>query len=222
MLTFAIGDIHGRLDLLELALAEIAEYPGLKRIVFLGDYVDRGPDSAGVVERLMGLSSLGTEYVFLKGNHEDLMLAAFDDPSQRYMWEMNGAKSTWLSYTNENYIDMDRINKHLQWMESLQLMFKDELGRVFVHAGIDPRRGLEFQDAQTLMWVRQVFLDVSELEAYIVHGHTHTHSNKRTSEYEDLPHRCNLDTAAYHTGLLSVAVFEDHQIQPTSIFQVSK
>ena len=215
MLTFAIGDIHGRVDLLRLALAEIDTFEGPKRVIFLGDYVDRGPDSREVIELLMSLNP--ENHIFLMGNHEELMINAIEDKSSSsiYMWHINGGKQTVESYDGPVPLE------HLEWLKNLQYFFHDECGRIFVHAGIDPRKSLQEQQPEALTWIRDVFLDVAELPAYVVHGHTHTHRNKRISDTEDLPHRCNLDSGAYYTGYLSVAVFNEYQTRPQSIFQVS-
>lgn len=207
----AIGDIHGRLDLLDRALEIIEKRFPVATTVFLGDYIDRGPDSAGVLDRLIGLPA--ERFVCLLGNHEDLALE--NDGFPHYLWDINGGRQTIASY------DDDRMSEvHVAWLRELPTMFTDRMGRVYVHAGINPRRELDKQDRADVLWIRDLFLDLNELPAYIVHGHTHTHRNKKTHEVENLPHRCNLDTAAYHTGLLSMAVFDDSQLQPIEIIEV--
>jgi len=211
MLTFAIGDIHGRADLLELALAEIATFEGEKLTIFLGDYVDRGPDSCAVIERLIGLDP--ANHIFLMGNHETLMLDYLLN-GQHYMWDINGGAQTLDSYQGKVPL------AHIEWLQDLRYYYEDKMGRVFVHAGIDPRHSLAEQEPETLVWIRDIFLDHGGLPYYVVHGHTHTHRNKRMAEVENLPHRCNLDTAAYYTGFLSIAVFNDRDVQPERIIQV--
>jgi serine/threonine protein phosphatase 1 len=210
--TFAIGDIHGRLDLLELAVSEIDTYKGDKRVILLGDYVDRGPDSAGVIEFLRKLDN---SYVCLMGNHEELMLDSLVGGYGTALWYMNGGQQTLNSYP-----DGIVPQEHIEWLQERPYFINDGV-RFFVHAGIDPRKPLAEQDLFTLTWVREVFLRATKLPMHIVHGHTHTHAEKQTAIPENLPHRTNLDTCAYHTGLLSIGIFEDHQVQPTSIFQVS-
>lgn len=214
MITFAIGDVHGRLDLLELAVAEIDTVGRDKRVILLGDYVDRGPDSADVINFLMKLDN---SYTCLMGNHEELMLDALVSSKDTYahrVWYANGGLQTMESYAGPVPTD------HIEWIQERPYFINDGK-RFFVHAGIDPRQPLHNQNLSTLTWIREVFLDAEELPIHVVHGHTHTHRNKQTAIPENLPHRTNLDTCAYHTGFLSVGVFEDHQIQPTSIFQVS-
>lgn len=204
--TYAIGDVHGRLDLLALAFAEIdAEQQGRSaKVVMLGDYVDRGPDSCGVVAFLMAYSGLHN-LICLKGNHEDLMVgAARGDPSSLHCWMSNGGFQTLASYGDS----VDQA--HVDWLGALPVLHADQ-HRVYVHAGLMPGYAPEQQEDEWCLWIRDRFLDAGDQWGkHVVHGHTHTHHGKpNRSLPEMLPHRTNLDTCAYYTGILSVGVFDD-------------
>jgi serine/threonine protein phosphatase 1 len=204
---YAIGDIHGRLDLFEAALAAIAAHdPGATRqVVCLGDYVDRGPGGAGLVARLIALSGPG--FVCLKGNHEVLMLEALRgrrDGLDR--WLANGGEATLESYGGLHSVP----EAHLDWLDALPLIFSDP-HRHYVHAGLEPGLPIEAQDAAALLWIRDRFLMAGpdELPRHVVHGHTPRWRGKPDrAQPELLPHRTNLDTGAWMTGVLSVGVFD--------------
>lgn len=217
-ITYAIGDIHGRLDLLERAadaiMKDLAGRPG--RVICLGDYVDRGPDSKGVVEFLMRAQRDGS-LVCLKGNHEEIML---DGVAGRNldMWIGNGGGATIASYGEAGV-----PQAHIDWMGALPV-YVEAAGRLFVHAGFMPGERLEDQDAEVMMWIRDRFLLAEKDFAdwpHIVHGHTPHHPWKPDpAKPELLPWRTNLDTAAFHTGVLTVGVFEGDGGPPTRIIQV--
>lgn len=213
-LTYAIGDIHGRLDLLRKAEGAIAAHAQSRagdtghRVICLGDYVDRGPDSKGVVEALMDLAA-SSAWLCLKGNHEDLMVEALRG-------QRRGAVARWINMVGDetlaSYGGQGAVpGAHVDWLESLPL-FHADLHRLYVHAGVAPHVPLEEQDPQTLMWIREPFLvaPAEALPRHVVHGHTPKWRRKPDpSQPELLPHRTNLDTGAAWTGILSVGVFED-------------
>ncbi len=209
-LTYAIGDIHGRLDLLRKAQGAIAAHAGAAphRVICLGDYVDRGRDSKGVIETLMALC-VESSWICLKGNHEDLMVEALR--TERWggleRWTANGGDETLLSYGGEHGVPA----AHLDWLEALPLFHRDA-HRFFVHAGVKPNLPLEYQDPHSLMWIRNAFLAAppEALPCHVVHGHTPRWRLKPDlARPERLAHRTNLDTGAVWTGILSVGVFED-------------
>lgn len=221
--TFAIGDIHGRLDLLERAAdvvtAYLADRDAVGRVICLGDYVDRGPDSKGVVEFLMEAQKLGA-LECLRGNHEAMMVLAHDEPSLMDMWlgPRWGGTATMDSYGGR------APQEHLDWLASLPVLHRDEL-RLFVHAGFMPGVPLEKQDEESMLWIRdRFFLAEEEFEGwpYIVHGHTPTHPWKENpAEPEVLGWRTNLDTGAVRTGVLAVGVFTDARPQPLEVLKVT-
>jgi serine/threonine protein phosphatase 1 len=214
--TYAVGDIHGRLDLLTSAVDAIARHvDGAPfRVVFLGDYVDRGPDSRGVIDLLMELQR-EWPVVCLKGNHEELMLQAVTEPGGGRLerWLEYGGRNTLKSYgvaPDDENIAAGIPREHLRWMASLPRTTGDR-HRIYVHAGLMPGTPVHRQKDQTCLWIRERFLQAkaSEFEAHVVHGHTPVWEGKPDpSEPELLEHRTNIDTAAFATGVLSVAIFE--------------
>ena len=221
---YAVGDIHGRLDLLDLLLAKIAEdigaRPGKRTyIVFLGDLIDRGPDSAGVVERLLNYRPDFATPIFLAGNHEEVMLRALKgEPDILGDWLKFGGAECLASYGIDaaalSRMEADKAaellrskvpSAHIDFLEGFADTFRfgDYL---FVHAGIRPGIPLEEQDQFDLRWIREPFLSGShEHGPMVVHGHT------IVSEVEERAHRICIDTGAYHSGILTAVGIEDDQ-----------
>ncbi|MBX3428404.1 MAG: serine/threonine protein phosphatase [Hyphomonadaceae bacterium] len=216
---YAIGDVHGEIEKLDRLLGfvreDAARLGGRHKIVFLGDLIDRGPDSRGVVERAKALCE-SDEAIVIKGNHEELMLHACDKRESVgiYWWAENGGDETILSYVRANgYADdfRDAIDPaHISWLRALPVMVRDEERRlVFVHGGIDPATFPNCSD-EVRMWTRsQKFFDPGrwpkrvELEDIVViHGHTPTHDFKPHAN----PRRINVDTGACFGGPLTAVV----------------
>ena len=229
---YALGDIHGRLDLLELAADRInAHLDGrLGKFVFLGDYVDRGPDSCGVIDFLISAQRKGGA-VCLKGNHEDMMLNAMRDPEAAFHWLCNGGDATLRSYGGELERWRDDLalvpQDHLDWLASLPSLVVDD-HRFYVHAGLTPGVRAEDQDEEVRLWIREKFLRAKRMKEFpdgkhIVHGHTHTWEGKpEPSAPELLAHRTNLDTAAYDSGVLTIGVFHaDRPGGPVEVMAVT-
>jgi len=213
--TYAVGDIHGRLDLLGLALTGIERHSrGLRsRIVFLGDYIDRGPDSRGVVERLMQVQREAGA-ICLKGNHEDLMVRAFTESRSTDFsrWRACGSAPTLLSYGVAAGDDPMAIvpRDHIRWLAQLPLTTADP-GRIYVHAGLMPNKPFREQTEATFLWIREAFLRAraKDFDVHVIHGHSPLWEGKPNPAQPELhDHRTNLDTAAFATGVLSVGVFE--------------
>jgi serine/threonine protein phosphatase 1 len=219
---FAIGDIHGRLDLYEAMIAAIeddmAGAPALDhRIVLLGDLVDRGPDSAGVVARTRAWQRLRKVRV-LAGNHEDMFLAAFEKPEALRHFLKHGGYETLLSYglTREELsgLDLDDIFARLQhaipqetrdYIAAFETMIRAG-DYVFVHAGIDPARPLGDQKRSDCLWIRERFLShEGPLEKVVVHGHT------IFDRVMDCGNRIGIDTGAFRSGVLTALVLEGDQ-----------
>jgi serine/threonine protein phosphatase 1 len=205
-LTYAIGDIHGRLDLLRAAIDVIAEHAHGRpyEVICLGDYVDRGADSKGVIDTLMTLAG-NAAWRCLLGNHEDMMARSLRtrDREELDRWLNNGGDATLDSYSDSVPV------AHLEWLESLPLLHRD-VHRLYVHAGVAPGIPVEAQDKRTFLWIREAFLTAkaSALPCHVVHGHTPYWRMKPEPHLpERLGHRTNLDTGAYFTGVLSVGVF---------------
>lgn len=215
-LIYAVGDIHGRLDLLEAALLQIETHLDGRRgkLIFLGDYVDRGPESCGVIELLIKAREAGA--VCLKGNHEEMMLRAFrGDQDDAVHWIFHGGDATLISYGATGRADdtLRRVPQaHLTWLESLPTSAADD-HRVYVHAGLMPNVPIEQQDDEALLWIKEKFLRAGKRAfkdvGHIVHGHTPYWASKPNAEEPELlAHRTNLDTGAFLTGVLSVGVFD--------------
>lgn len=218
---YAVGDIHGRLDLLDALLAQIesddAARPAARStVIFLGDLIDRGPDSAGVVQRLMELSARTDTVRFLLGNHEEVFLKAMSGDLKALSFFIRiGGKPTILSYgiTEQQYLETDypellellraRVPPaHLEFLAGFEDMIV--LGDyAFVHAGVRPEVPLAEQSAATLRWIRDEFLTHrAPHEKIIVHGHT------ISEEIEEHAFRIGIDTGAYATGKLTAMGFE--------------
>lgn len=215
---YAVGDIHGRADLLDrlhaMIEADMRTAPERRLVVYLGDYVDRGPDSAAVIDRLCRRQLPATETVTLLGNHEAMMLEFLDAPHGASLWLANGGDATLRSYnvrvphSSDEFLLAQRAllgalpRHHLNFLRGLPLeaRFGDYL---FVHAGIRPGIPLDRQTPEQMIWIRDVFLD-SEADhgAIVVHGHTIVH------EVEWRPNRIGIDTGAYATGRLTALVLE--------------
>jgi len=216
---YAIGDVHGEVDKLDVLLGRIETDPlragAAHLIVFLGDLIDRGPDSRAVIVRAKSLSAAGRAVV-IKGNHEQLMLHAYThwDSMGVYHWAENGGDQTIASYrrVNGDFSDWREAidDDHVAWLRGLPTIWRDEARRLaFVHGGIDPKAFPECSD-EIRMWTRsQKFFDPGrwpkrpELEGLlVVHGHTPTSDDKPHVN----PRRINVDTGACFGGPLTAAV----------------
>ncbi len=221
---YAVGDIHGRLDLLNLILAEIerdmaARSAARTFIIFLGDLVDRGPDSAGVIERLRTYRNPSAELVFLSGNHEEVLLEILSGKlGVLPAWLKFGGAECAMSYgidpeqlrqTDERRaieLVRDKVPRgHREFLRSFADTFRfgDYL---FVHAGIRPGVGLDEQDRKDLRWIREPFLgDPKEHGFVVVHGHT------IVREVEERANRIGIDTGAYQSGILTAVGIEEER-----------
>jgi serine/threonine protein phosphatase 1 len=218
---YVVGDVHGRLDLLDRLLAgidhEIADRPRRKiLLVFLGDLIDRGPSSAQVVERLRSYRRAGTQTVFLLGNHEEVLLRILDgDASLIPSWLRFGGAQCLKSYgadsrriaAQEDARALDAIKRAIpeeqqQFLRSFvdTCRFGDYL---FVHAGIRPGVSIDQQLQSDLRWIREPFLlDETDHGCVVVHGHT------ISPEVEERANRIGIDTGAYRTGVLTALALE--------------
>lgn len=220
---YAIGDIHGRLDLLAdlldmIASDDFARGGDPATLIFLGDLIDRGPDSAGVITKLLKLEQErpAGKTRFLLGNHEEVFLSALDDDERalRFLIKIGG-RETILSYgiSPEDYrsLDYSELLKILPGM--VPQSHRDFLSRfedlivigdyAFVHAGVRPEEPLARQKSKDLRWIRDDFTSYrGTYEKVVVHGHT------ISDDVEVLSHRIGLDTGAFASGKLTAMGFE--------------
>ncbi|HVV31800.1 MAG TPA: metallophosphoesterase family protein [Vitreimonas sp.] len=231
---FAIGDVHGRVDLLEKLLARLEAQAGADTregvapvVVFLGDYVDRGPDSRGVIDLILSGRPLGYDRRFLRGNHEQAMMAFAAAPLENRAWLLQGGAETLMSYGVKppsplNATEADWVQaaadlnsalpaEHRVFFEGLERYV--EMGDyAFVHAGIDAARSLEDQTDDDLYWSRQRFLNSKRRFSHrVVHGHTPV-----ATPYADA-RRVGVDTGAYASGTLTAARFEGEAVDFVSV-----
>jgi serine/threonine protein phosphatase 1 len=217
---YVIGDIHGRLDLLDRMIEAIrrdVEQHGPDCLtVTLGDYVDRGPNSRGVLDRLLR-NPFPSDYVALKGNHEVLFAAFLDEPALGARWRHLGGFETLHSFgvpvaplmVGRNYdqaaeqLRAALSPEHTKFLASLKPSLTH--GRYFLcHAGIRPGIPLDRQSEDDLLWIREEFLNSRmDFGKIVVHGHT------PMAEPEVLPNRINIDTGAFATGRLTCVVLEE-------------
>ncbi len=223
---FAIGDIHGRFDLLTALLKQISHDISESEaadviMVFLGDYIDRGPDSNRVIDKLIKLKhAAGNHLVALKGNHEDAMLTFLADGQSGPAWAEHGGRETMLSYgvevprrrTDTEAWDKARATlaenaprEHLNFLNTLSL--SQSIGDYFfVHAGVRPGVPLLEQEERDLLWIREEFLaDSRDLDKVVVHGHTPVDTPFSSSR------RISIDTGAYATGVLTALKLQGEQ-----------
>ncbi len=225
---YAVGDIHGRADLLERLLFDLKRdvadggFQGRPILVFLGDYIDRGFQSKDVLDVLLSDQVSGFETYFLKGNHESAMMQFLDDPAIGPRWAEYGGVETLVSYgvqpprTRTNLEEWQRASEelnaampdgHRHFLRNLDLSVR--IGDyVFVHAGVRPGVPLEAQTERDMLWIREEFLeDRRPFGAVIVHGHTPT-----TAPFKD-SRRIGVDTGAYLSGRLTAARLENDAVE---------
>jgi serine/threonine protein phosphatase 1 len=222
---YCIGDIHGRHDLLIQLLSLIrqdsAGFSGRVIMIYLGDFIDRGPQSREVIEELMRNAQPNIEYVYLRGNHEQTMLDFLHNDTIGLAWFTYGGQATLASYNavgdkempsqREDFIAIQRQllkklpHAHYQFLKNTS--FSYSIGSYFfVHAGIDPDCPLSRQKSDDLLWIRGEFTgSTKSFEKIIVHGHT------ITDEPELLPNRIGIDTGAYASGILTCLVLQADQ-----------
>ncbi len=224
---YAIGDIHGCADLLEILLDKIIrndrklqaiEY---KKLVFLGDYIDRGPASKKVIDILLHDLPKDYDAIFLKGNHEVMMIEALQERQAADYWLRNGGHETISSYhsarsstkeqaSSEELMHLFKAKlpkEHLAFLKSLQLRF--QLGDYFfVHAGVNPARSLDEQTEQDMLWIRDRFLlSEKDFGKVIIHGHT------PGKDVDEADNQIGIDTAAVYGGCLTAMMLEGNKHQ---------
>ena len=221
---FVVGDIHGCHIFLTQIHKKILDKSnntsGNKLLIYLGDYIDRGPKIKETIQALLNFQPDNFQQIFLLGNHEQMMLDFINNvPDSLYLWILNGGDETLNSYgiketaffknqtKNNEMIRNELVNNipkdHLQFFNNLSL-FHQWGEYFFVHAGIDPEIPLEKQDKNTLIWQRRrkFLANTKMFEKIIVHGHT------PQPKVENLENRINLDTGAFYTEILSCLIID--------------
>jgi serine/threonine protein phosphatase 1 len=207
--TYAVPDLHGRYDLLNVAIEKILEHSRGHdaKVVTLGDYVDRGPNSRQVMERLVTWSSQILPLVALKGNHEAMMWECCRNLSEVEWWLKNGGDQTLSSYGQcaSNSPDLSIVPAvHLDWIAKLPSVHVDP-HRIYVHAGVDSKLPLNQQNDQILLWKRYpAGFKKGHGKRHVVHGHDPKMDGPILTKG-----RTNLDTMAWKTGRLAIGVFDD-------------
>lgn len=216
-----MGDIHGRLDLLDELLSrinsDVMRRPTARPVfVFLGDYIDRGPSSRETIDRLIQQGGMN-ECVFLKGNHEQIAIRCLSDPSLFDRWMRLGGVETLVSYgitpgssaNGKQIVELQAAfhgalpHAHFRFFRDQQTSFACG-DFFFAHAGVKPGVELTRQAESDLLWIREEFLSSNEdFGKIVVHGHTPTHA------IEVRPNRINIDTGAFATGRLTCLVIEE-------------
>jgi serine/threonine protein phosphatase 1 len=216
-LTYAIGDVHGCAALLDALLERITDHAGDRphRLVFLGDYIDRGPDSAAVLRTVSRLNWAEPERVIcLMGNHERMLLDALQTPLAAEHWLYNGGEATLASFGAREAGDLPRDT--LDWLEKLPTLHGDD-ARWYVHAGFRPGAEIPDPDDHNRLWIREPFLEEDhDFGRHVVHGHT----PQRNGRPEVRRFRTNLDTAAVYGGALTAGVFSNAQGPALKFLQV--
>jgi serine/threonine protein phosphatase 1 len=216
---YAVGDVHGRADLLASTFERIDAHqiktPTVRTLeVYLGDYIDRGPDSRGVIDLLLWRKAQGNVATLL-GNHEEMMLRALDDPRIFLDWLRWGGSETLLSYGLQPRTNgLDEVQAciqtfreilpklHLTFLQSLAPYFQSG-DYFFVHAGVRPGIPLDKQVPEDMLWIRDPFLTSTEsFGAIVVHGHSPVPSP------QFLPNRINIDTRAFMSNVLTCVALE--------------
>ena len=218
---YAVGDIHGRLDLLDELLARIGDdrssRPAIRSVsVFLGDYIDRGPSSRETIDRLIEYAG-ANESIFLKGNHEQIAISCLRDRGLFERWMRLGGLETLASYgiTPGASSDARQIVRlqaafhdalppsHFRFLRDLQNSFACG-DYFFAHAGVKPHIPLSRQKESDLLWIRQEFLSSrDDFGKIVIHGHT------PARDIEVGPNRINIDTGAFATGRLTCLVIDE-------------
>ena len=221
---YAVGDIHGRLDLLDELLARIGDdrssRPAIRSVsVFLGDYIDRGPSSRETIDRLIEYAG-ANESIFLKGNHEQIAISCLRDRGLFERWMRLGGLETLASYgiTPGASSDARQIVRlqaafhdalppsHFRFLRDLQNSFACG-DYFFAHAGVKPHIPLSRQKESDLLWIRQEFLSSrDDFGKIVIHGHT------PARDIEVGPNRINIDTGAFATGRLTCLVIDESSL----------
>lgn len=208
MRTIVISDIHGCYNELKELLSTLEENKAynkdVDKLIFLGDYIDRGKDSRLVIKLIRELQENNNNVIALMGNHEDMLLDYLNDKSNSWIW--NGYKNTMESYDGFN----EQFKDDVEWIKNLPLYYEDEYF-IYVHAGVDAYKTMEQQSKNTLLWIREPFIyGVKEYHKKVIFGHTPT--MYLTEEYKPVrtfTDNIDIDTGCVYGGALTALIIDD-------------
>lgn len=215
MRTIAIGDIHGSITELNKLLNDIIEKeiytPNIDKLIFLGDYIDRGENSRLVIRKIRELQDTYDNVIALMGNHEDMAIEYYDGYGENWLYSGNGNNATLDSY--KGYFE--EFISDLAWMKTLPLYHEDD-NFIYVHAGIDVNKPLAEQDRNDLLWIRDKFIySLKELDKKVVFGHTPTFflTNDNKPVYT-VTRNINIDTGCvYDGGALTALIINEGTVE---------
>lgn len=219
MRTIVIGDIHGCYnelkELMSTLETEEVYNKNTDKLVFLGDYIDRGSDSRLVIKFIRELQENNDNVIALMGNHEDMLLDYMKDISDN--WTFNGYASTMESYKGFE----KQFKKDVQWMRTLPIYHEDE-HFIYVHAGIDPYKPMEEQDEFDMLWVREPFIyNAKKYHKKVIFGHTPTvFLNEDYKPVMTYAGNVDIDTGCVYGGALTALILENGEID--GFYQASK
>ena len=219
MRTIVIGDVHGCYkelkELMTILETEGAYDRNIDKLVFLGDYIDRGTDSRLVIKFIRELQEKNDNVIALMGNHEDMLLDYLKNINDN--WTFNGYTSTMESYKGFE----KQFKKDVQWIRTLPIYHEDE-HFIYVHAGIDPYKPMEEQDEFNMLWVREPFIySGKEYHKRVIFGHTPTVTlTEEFKPFRTFTGNIGIDTACVYGGALTALIIEDGEID--GFYQVNK
>lgn len=219
MRTIAIGDIHGCYNELKTLIDELIDNGyydhEMDRIVFLGDYVDRGENSREVIKYIREMQmEYGENVIALMGNHEEMLLSFCDEIDMS--WIYNGYDKTIMSYIENK----DDFYSDLEWIRELPMYFEDD-NFIYVHAGINPYKDMENQNIDDLLWSRDFVVEEKECDKIVIFGHTPTEMlTGSTRPYITSSNNVDIDTGCVYGGALTALIVEDDMI--VDFYQVEK
>lgn len=221
MRTIVIGDIHGCYNELKSLISNLennSKYnPETDRLIFLGDYIDRGDNSRLVIKFIRELQENNNNVIALMGNHEDMLLKYISGGDD--IWLYNGYSKTIESYKGYS----EDFKNDVEWMKTLPLYYEDD-NYIYVHAGIDINKPMEEQDNYDLLWIREPFIyNVKEYHKRVVFGHTPSILLNDTKEPMPIctyNNNIGIDTGCVFTGVLTALIIEDEKVK--EFYQTNK
>lgn len=214
---YAISDIHGCPKTFQRLVEEKLALKKTDHLYLLGDYINRGPDSKGVIDYILALKGLGYKVHTLRGNHEDLLLEAYDDPKRHNRFLKNGGKITLASFDAQHVRDIPEV--YLQFIRETKFYFEVD-NFLLVHAGFNFTAKDPFKDYHSMMWMRKIKVDKDILgDRIIVHGHTPAKKKKVRDQFKKgkIPQLINIDSSCvyYPKKGCRLCALELNSLKPT-------